>query len=199
MFFLALPDIAIEDRLMAQMQRGDQSALRQVYSAYFDSLYQFVRPRVNDQLEAEDIVSEVFLKLVQAFRTKRLPRQSLRGWLFRVARNQLCDHYHRVGDKRIVQFECDDDPPIEMDWDTASMEDEAIRQLDIGTIMEAVQHLTPDQQDVIMLRYGQMLSLKDTAELMGRNINAIKVLQYRAIQALRRLLAPEKVGYHERV
>ncbi len=82
MILIVLPDIATEDELLARVRRGERQAIRQVYQAYFPPLYQFVRLRVDEGQTAEDIVSDVFTRLVAAAGGKNSPRHSLRGWLF---------------------------------------------------------------------------------------------------------------------
>ena len=196
MFFFALPDITTEDILMRRLRRGDQEALRQIFEAYFESIYQFVRSRLDNQAEAEDIVSEVFLKLVHAFRNQKLPNHSLRGWLFKVARNELNDCYHVKNS--IQTCPLDESLGITDKQYDEDAELEALRTMSANTLRSAIRQLTIEQQEVIALRYGQMLSLNETAELLGKNVNAIKVLQYRAIRTLRRILSETRVSaYHD--
>src|SRR5690606_8639100 len=94
MIFLTLPDIADEDRLLARAHRGQQDALREIYLHYYTPIYQFIRMRTDDVDTAEDLAADVFVQLVNAFRQGKGPHHSLRGWLFRVARHLLYDHYH---------------------------------------------------------------------------------------------------------
>src|SRR5262245_45784075 len=89
----ALPDISTENRLLMRATLNDQEAVREIYELFFPPIYQFVRLKVEDTLLAEDIASEVFTKLIDNVGTRRGPRQSLRGWLFRVARNEIYRQY----------------------------------------------------------------------------------------------------------
>jgi hypothetical protein len=84
-----LPELAQEDLLLARARRGDRVALTEIYEAYFPAIYQFIRLRVDDRQVAEDVASEVFVTLIDTIGTHSGPRQSLRGWLFRVARSEL--------------------------------------------------------------------------------------------------------------
>lgn len=184
MIVIILPDIALEDRLLARAQRGDQDAIRQIYEAYFGPIYHFIRLRVDDRGMAEDLASEVFLKMVAAFKGASAPRQSLRGWLFRVARNVLHDHYGRRD--RLSETALDEFLPAPGD---ETQEIQFMRSLEIERARQALQRLSFEQQEVILLRFGQMLSLQETADIMGKKINAVKALQFRAVNALRRHLA----------
>lgn len=183
MIILTLPDIAIEDRLLARARRGDDDAVRDIYRLYFDSVYRYIRLRVDDAAQAEDLASAVFVRLVQALRGAHPPRQSLRGWLFQVARNQIADHHGR--EKRMTMTALDEwiaDPGTE------DIEVHFIRALDVRRARQALAHLTAEQQEVLMLRFGQSLSLQETAEIMNKSANTIKQLQFRAVNALRRIL-----------
>lgn len=181
LLFVALPDLPAEDRLLAKARRGDRKAVATIYETYFDPLYQFIRWRVNDPALAEDLTGDVFVKFLGALQGKHAPRDSLRGWLFRVARNVLYDHYHRAVDTA----ELDDNLPAPAHNDAES---QVMRALDAEQVQRALRTLPPDQQDVLVLRFGQLLNLQDTADSMGRSVTAIKSLQFRAINALRRVL-----------
>ncbi len=179
---LALPDLPDEDRLLAQARRGDRKAIARIYDSFFEPVYRFIRWRVDDPAVAEDLTSEVFLKFLAALRGEHAPRDSLRGWLFRVARNVLHDHYRGSPPAN----ELDDSLLLVSEGD---MESDLQARLDAERVRRALAMLAPDQQEVLILRFGEMMSLQETAESMGKSISAIKSLQFRAIDTLRRLLA----------
>jgi RNA polymerase sigma-70 factor (ECF subfamily) len=182
LLLLALPDLPDEDRLLTQARRGDRKAIARIYDSFFEPVYRFIRWRVDDPAVAEDLTSEVFLKFLAALRSEHAPRDSLRGWLFRVARNVLHDHYRGATPVN----ELDDSLPLLAEGD---MESDLQARLDAERVRRALAMLAPDQQEVLILRFGQMMSLQDTAESMGKSISAIKSLQFRAVDTLRRLLA----------
>jgi RNA polymerase sigma-70 factor (ECF subfamily) len=188
LLLLALPDIPDEDRLLVQARRGNQQAIADLYEAFFDPVYQFIRWRVDDPQAAEDLTSDVFIKFLNALQGQNAPRQSVRGWLFRVARNVLHDHYQRAG--TAVGLEDDLAAPPE---DEA--EARLLQSLEIEQVRHGLRMLATDQQEVLLLRFGEMLSLEDTAESMGKSISAVKSLQFRAIDALRRSLGEAKVHH----
>lgn len=184
MIVLILPDIAEEDSLLAKARGGDQRAIMQIYEHYFNPIYQFVRMRTDDPSLAEDIAGEVFLKLVGALKSRTAPRQSLRGWLFSVARHELARHYGRS--KRYAITTLDDWEPIPSD--DPDLEAYYLRQISAERARKALRMLAPDQQEVLILRFGQGLNLEETSDVMGKSISAIKSLQTRAIQTLRGIL-----------
>lgn len=182
MIIVVLPDIAVEDRLLAQARRGDENAIRDIYALYFASIYRYIRLRVENTNEAEDLASEVFVKLVKALRGVNAPRSSLRGWLFQVARNQIADHHGK--EKRMTMTTLDE-------WIADGGDDlelQFMRSLDLQRARQGLSQLTSEQQDVLIFRFGQGLSLQETAQLMGKNTNTIKQLQFRAVSTLRRIL-----------
>lgn len=181
LLLLALPDLPDEDRLLARARRGDRRAIGEIYERYFDAIYQFIRWRVDDPAVAEDLTSEVFIKLLSALQSSAAPADSLRGWLFRVARNSLYDHYQRP----VPTTSLDEALPLAAD---ANTEAQFIRATEVERVQHALRTLAVDQQEVLILRFGQMLNLEATADSMGKSVSAIKSLQFRAINSLRRAL-----------
>lgn len=181
LLLLALPDLPDEDRLLARARRGDRRAIGEIYERYFDAIYHFIRWRVDDPAVAEDLTSEVFIKLLSALQSSAAPADSLRGWLFRVARNSMYDHYQRP----VPTTSLDEALPLAADADT---EAQFIRATEVERVQHALRTLAVDQQEVLILRFGQMLNLEATADSMGKSVSAIKSLQFRAINSLRRAL-----------
>ncbi|MCL4246716.1 MAG: sigma-70 family RNA polymerase sigma factor [Anaerolineae bacterium] len=182
MILITLPDLAFEDTLLAGARNGSHEALRQIFDLYYDSVYQYIRLRVEDAPQAEDMASDVFVKLLDSLRKGKAPRQSLRGWLFKVARNGIYDHYGKR--KRLTLTDLEDWIPAEGD----EPEVQFMQTLNAESLRAALRLLTDEQQEVLILRFGQMLSLQETAAIMGKHVNAIKALQFRATNALRRAL-----------
>lgn len=185
MIVLILPDLPAEDRLLARARQGDQEAIMRIYESYFTPIYQYVRLRVGDAALAEDIASDVFVKLVSAFKGRNAPSHSLRGWLFKVARNEIYAHFGKV-----KQF------PTETleEWLPSGDEDaeaRVIRSLSTDQARRALTMLAPEQQEVLILRFGQALDLQATADVMGKSVSAIKSLQFRAVQTLRGILGED--------
>jgi RNA polymerase sigma-70 factor (ECF subfamily) len=184
----ALPDLPDEDRLLAQARRGDRKAIASIYEAFFDPVYQFIRWRVDDAHLAEDLTSDVFIKFLSALQSPNAPRHSVRGWLFRVARNALYDHYNRP----VTNGDLDEELPAPPEEDA---EAQLMHTLDVERVQRALRMLATDQQEVLVLRFGQMMNLHDTAESMGKSVSTVKSLQFRAIDTLRRLLSETEAEY----
>lgn len=176
-----LPDIDTENRLLAMARRGDKRAVADIYEKYFPSVYQFVRLHVESTHSAEDIASEVFFRLVDNIGKSNGPQKTLRGWLFQVARNEI---YRQHGKRRKM-------PTTTLEeWVPASddVEAEFAQRAGIDRVRKALQMLSSEQQEVLILRFAEALSLEETADMMGKSVSAIKSLQFRAVESIRRIL-----------
>jgi RNA polymerase sigma-70 factor (ECF subfamily) len=190
MVVIVLPDIPAEDRLLARAQRGDDAAILQIYEGYFSAIYSYIRLRVDDPETAEDLASDVFVKMVNAFRGRSAPRHSLRGWLFKVARNTISTHYGKI--RRFPTTTLEEWMPDDTHGD---LEVRFLRAVGAERARRALGMLAPDQQEVLILRFGQMLDLEETADVMGKSIGAVKSLQFRAVNTLRGILGETQVKH----
>jgi RNA polymerase sigma-70 factor, ECF subfamily len=184
----ALPDIPTEDMLLSRASRGEQAAVTQIYELYFPSIYRFVRLQVGDLTVAEDIASEVFIKFMDTVGGRTGPRHSLRGWLFQVARNEINQHYGKV--RQFPTETLDEWIPSASDHDP---EIQFMQSIDRERAQQALRTLVPEQQEVLLLRFVESLSLQETADVMNKSASAIKSLQFRAIESLRRILSNMKL------
>lgn len=183
MIVIVLPDVAQERQLLHDASRKSQSAQKEIYEQYFSPIYNFIRLRVNDREQARDIAADVFLDFFIALNKPNPPRTSLRAWLFRVARNKIYDYY---GHKKQISSETLEE------WIPASQEHNPESQFLHDYTLERTRRvlgmLADDQREVLILRFGQELSLQETADLMDRSVSAVKSLQFRAVDRLRDLL-----------
>lgn len=190
MIIIVLPDTASDHDLLRQAQRGDQAAIKAIYQQYFDPIYQFIRLRVANRQTAEDLAGNVFLEFVRAIRKGKPPRKNLRAWLFRVARNELYDHY---GERKQVR------EVVLGDWLPAAPHNDPELQFshtaDLQRIRRALLQLTEPQQELLLLRFGQLLNLEETADVMGKSVSAVKSLQFRAVRALRDELSQQDTDH----
>lgn len=161
----------------------DSQAVSAVYDRYFAEVFRYIRYRLGDETVAEDLASDVFVRLLEAVQAGRGPRQNLRGWLMGTASHLVMDHLRR----RYRQ-------PVESLADehvsAAPAPVEEIERRDRARSLQgALARLTPDQQHVLALRFGQGFSIEETAAAMRKNLNAVKQLQLRALAALNRQMA----------
>lgn len=161
----------------------DEKALIAIHQRYYPVVYRYAQYRLSDQAHAEDIASEVFVRLIDAVRSGKGPRTTVRGWLMGTAANMINDHYRRhyahTEEALTEKIHSDGGNPDQLNERAERVE----------AVRKALEKLTPEQQHVLALRFGSEFSLEETAELMGKNINAVKALQFRAISTLRRLIS----------
>lgn len=193
--------VAVEEHgLVQRAQQGDRQAFGQIYQHHVDRVYSFVVFRVRDAALAEDLTHEVFIQALRALDTFDW-RGSLAPWLLRIARNTVIDHWRRVArrpERPLTAVEGafeedDDDSRIErlVAEEASEAVADAERALDRVRIVTAAAHLTELQQQVLALRFSAGLSIRETAEAMGRSEGAIKNLQHHALKSLRRHLDVE--------
>lgn len=183
MILIVLPDPSTEMPLLTRLQRGDQDAVIEIYEQFFAPLYQYVRLKVGNRAAAQDIVSEVFVRLIESAGKPSTPRENLRAWLFTVARNEVYRLYGRPRPLSLSDLE---------EWMPAPPESNPEVRLGDMVHLERVRHalrmLAADHQEVLILRFGQRLSLQETADLLGKSVSAVKSLQFRALDTLRSIL-----------
>lgn len=153
-----------------------------IYDQYFSEVYRYVLYRIGDQTVAEDMASDVFIRLLEAVNEGRAPQTNLKGWLIGTASHIVADHLRKK--YRRPEDEIPDSLP-DLKPGPASEVDQREQN---RAVQSAYSQLTSEQQDVLALRFGQGYSLEETAEFMKKNVNAIKALQFRALAALQREL-----------
>lgn len=181
LFLGATSVINDDDRLLDGARRLDSRDLAAIHDRYYPDLYRYLLYRTNDEHTAEDLASEVFIRLLDILHAGR-PPTVLRAWLFGVAGNLIADHYRRQS--RRPQVALSDELPAL----TTDVESETGSRLAASAVRDALHHLTDEQQQVLALRFGDGRSIDDTATLMRKSVTAVKQLQFRAVAALRRHL-----------
>lgn len=173
--------MAQDAALLNQARRLDEHALSQIYDRHYAEVYRYVLCRTGQPEVAEDIASETFLRLVETLHQGRTHIFKVRAWLFGVASHIIGDYFRRVPHEH-TGFDDDLLSP-------QSTDGEAEQNLRWQVVRSALRQLTADQQAAMALRFGGGLSVQETADLMGKSPNAVKILQYRAVVALRKLLS----------
>jgi RNA polymerase sigma-70 factor, ECF subfamily len=173
--------------LVAARQR-EPAAITRVYTAYAPSLFRFFMAAVGDRHEAQDLTGSVFLSVIEALPGFRGPVEALGGWLFRIARNDLYD-YRRKQARSPGLAPLDD----HLDEATAAAgaedpEELAIERLEGTRVMAALQQLSPDQREVLLLRMAAGLTAPEVAAVLHKTTGAVKALQHRGLASLARVL-----------
>lgn len=173
-----------EQRLLQQAQRGDTDAFAALYRTHVQAIYRYVAHRVNDAHLAEDLTGDVFTKALQGLDRYQDQGKPFVAWLYRIAHARVIDHYRRIG-RRPAESDLEAEPlPVIPDMDAPMLQREAAR-----TLRAAIAELTDDQQQVIILRFIEGHRIETIAGLMGKQPNAVKQLQHRALRTLASRLA----------
>jgi RNA polymerase sigma-70 factor (ECF subfamily) len=172
-----LPD---ETALLARARELDSRALGQIHDLYYPEIYRYAAYRTGEAETAADIASEVFLRLLDALHAGRAPQTTLRGWLFGTASHLVADHFRRAPRERATLAET-----MVAHTSPAAEAEARVRQ---NRVNAAIRRLTPEQQEVLTLRFGDGFSVEQTAEALKKSVSAVKSLQFRALDALRQWL-----------
>lgn len=174
--------MASENELLKLARQFDAESLAQIYDTFSPGLYRYAMRLTGDQDLAEECVADTFSRLLQAFSFGKGPREFLQAYLYRIAHNWVVDYFRRK------PFE-----PESLDEERSdgglSPEEQANISLQNHRLRKAILSLTPDQQQVIALKYLEGLENMDIARALKKPVGAIKSLQHRALINLKKQLA----------
>ena len=171
--------------LLKRVRQWDEAAMAQVYDTYAPAIYRYAYHRTGHQDTAQEIVAETFHRFLVALKQGGGPTENLSAWLYRVAHNLIVDFYRRQPAQEPATL--DDVVVADVDHGEIHLE----RQTQVAQAHNALKQLTPLQQQVIVLRFLEEMSLEEVADIVNRTVGAVKALQHRAINSLRRILEEE--------
>jgi len=176
-----------ETQAIRAASRGDPDAVAHLYELYQPGIFRFLYYRTGSTQFAEDLTSEVFLRMVRSLSGFQPGKGTFAAWLYQIARRVLYDWYRSNAAHPLVEL-------AETHPDPAPKPDEtAERRLEHAVLAQAMRSLPAEQQDVLILRFINGLSLGMTAEAIHRSIDAVKGLQSRGLQKLREVLTERGV------
>lgn len=178
--------VTAEAALLRRAKAYDPEALADLYDRYAPRMYAYIYRRVGDAALAEDLTSELFVRVLRAIQSNRAWSTSFTAWLYRIAHNLVVDSYRRR--PVVPSVALDETPDIPDENDPA---DVVQTSQDSERLRSALNHLTLEQQEVLTLRFGEGLTARRTAQIMQKTTGAVEALQRRALAALRRILAGE--------
>ena len=175
-----------EAPLVQRAKSGDSEAFAQLYDAYVARVYRYIYFRVTDDAAAEDLTSQVFLKAWESLDRYQMGSSPFVAWLYTIARNLVIDYYRTK--KESV--------PLEDVHTLASHEtpvEEVEARFDLQAMRDALQFLTDDQQQVLILKYIAGLPNENIARIMNKREGAVRALQMRALQTLAKFMEKKEV------
>ncbi|MBI9107300.1 MAG: sigma-70 family RNA polymerase sigma factor [Spirochaetales bacterium] len=167
------------EKLAAAARAGDAQAFGSLYELYFDRIYRFIYYRCLHRETAEDLCSKTFLKALGGLTGFDSEKGSFGSWLYRIALNNLTDHFRKSG-----RFEVVSDV-----WELPSEQDplfDAHNRLYWEKLKPVFDELEPAKKEIIIMRVWDGLSFGEIAELTGRSEAACKMTFKRTIVALRK-------------
>ena len=166
--------MAVDQEWLARLKRRESSAWTELFEREHPVVFRAVLARVGSFAAAEDITGQVFLEAIEGIGRYRDRGRPMTAWLLTIARHRSIDWLR----KQRARPEALDGDVVEAGGEVPSLDD-ALRLLE---------RLTPEQRDVMVLRFVEGYSLEETAQLTGRSIGSVKALQHRAVRQLRSVL-----------
>ncbi|MBV7328007.1 RNA polymerase sigma factor [Chloroflexi bacterium TSY] len=174
-----------ERRLLEGARKYDKQILTEIYDLYSDELYRYAMRRLGDADLAEECIAETFSRFLQALQRGKGPQKYLRAYLYRAAHNWMTNYFQR----RPPHQSDIDELQIGNDEDLLDAFDKQQKQ---ERIRAALAKLTPEQSQVVMLKYYEGWNNREVAEVIQKPVGSVKSLQHRALGALRRILLPKE-------
>lgn len=173
--------------IIARAAERDPGAWTAIYERFSGPIFRFLTHQVADRGVAEDLTAGVFLEAIEAAPRFAGDESALRAWLFRIARHNLIDHFRRTRRSRTRPIEETGDEELARAG-AEDPEESALRNLERGRVLAAIDKLSADQREVVLLRLAGGLTSSEIAGLLGKTTGAVKALQHRAMRALARHL-----------
>jgi len=174
------------EELLQKARAFDKRALAKIYDLYSDALYAYAYKHVGIAQVAEDLVAETFRRFLTALEQGGGPRKHLRAYLYRITHNLITDLYRR-------------NPPPAMDLDEDHFVEEGpgppallAEEQESNRVRRALRLLTPEQRQVLTLKFLEGWSSQEIAHAMEKSLGAVKALQHRGVAALQRILLTEE-------
>jgi RNA polymerase sigma factor (sigma-70 family) len=167
-----------DEELTRTAREGDKDAFMHLYERHVVKIERYVRHRVTDPADVEDVVSVIFLEALRHVRRYDPARAHFSTWLFGIATHTLHNYYRRSGRRVPAMSELShavDDP-----------EATTIRNETVEHMQKTLTTLSQDQQDALALRFGAGLSFVEVGAALHRSESAAKMLVQRALAGLRR-------------
>jgi RNA polymerase sigma-70 factor, ECF subfamily len=172
---------------LAAARLREPAAVTRVYTAYAPALFRFFMASVGDRHLAEDLTGSTVVSAIESLPKFRGPVEALGGWLFQIARHDLYDHRRKQSRSRTEPLE-DNLKEVAASDGAIDPEDLAITRLEGGRVLRALQELSPDQREVLLLRMAAGMTAPEVAELLGKTTGSVKALQHRGLNSLARVL-----------
>jgi RNA polymerase sigma-70 factor (ECF subfamily) len=175
--------------LVERAQAGDRGALEELYLLHFDRIYSYLHVSVGNKHDAEDLTTQTFLKMLESIGRFRWQSAPFSAWLFRIAHNLAMDHFRAA--RRWQPEEDVPEPPAD---ESTSAEMGALESIGRKSMLELIEDLSPEQQQVLTLKFVFNFANGEVATILGKTEGAIKSLQHRALASLQKQIESKTAG-----
>lgn len=175
-------DAMQEEWLEIQAAQKDPALFRPLYNRYFDPIFRFIFRRTNDESLSADICSLVFLKAMQRLPDYRFKGVPFSAWLYRIASNEIAQHYRLAQKNRVVSIEETNITNMFEEMNEAKNEDHR------NNLIIALDSLKPNDLQLIEMRFFEQRPFKEIADIVGITESNAKVKTYRILERLKKKL-----------
>jgi len=169
--------------LVERAQQGNREALEELYLLHFDRIYSYLHMSVGNRHDAEDLTTQVFVKMLESIGKFRWRSAPFSAWLFRIAHNLAMDHF-----RASKRWQPEEEVPEPDPGERSAAEEEALESIGRQSMLEMIGKLSHEQQQVLTLKFVFNFSNAEAATILDKTEGAIKSLQHRALASLQRQL-----------
>ena len=177
-----------DEQLLARAKQLDPVALQALHQRFYEPVARYIQFKVSDLHTTEDLSGEVFVRVLEGLKRGRAWKESPQGWIMGIARHVVTDYYRKK--ERMTEVELGE-------WLTAAEENDPSHQAVLSDrkrrLKAAIQRLTDEQRDVVLLRFMEGINIAGVAKAMNKSPGAVKGLQHRALRALAEELRNSRV------
>jgi RNA polymerase sigma-70 factor (ECF subfamily) len=170
-----------EEWLEVQAAQEDPAMFRPLYDRYFEPIYLYILRRTADEALSADICSQVFLKAMQRIGGYQFKGVPFSAWLYRIASNEVAQHYRKAKKKRVVTLE--DAPVAEL---MEEMQEEGLAEDYMPLLVEVLDQLKEEDLQLIELRFFEGRPYKEIAGIMDITENNAKVRTFRILNRMKK-------------
>lgn len=170
-------------QLLIQAKQLNPAALCTLHQRFYEPVARYIQFKIDDPHLVEDLTSEVFMRVLQGLKRDQAWQDSPQGWITGIARHVVADYYRQK--ERVTEVELSDQFAAAS---AANPAHQAVLSERKHLLEQAIQRLSEEQRDVILLRFMEGIDIQGVAKAIRKTPGAVKALQYRALRALAEMM-----------
>lgn len=171
-----------EEWTLVQAAQKNPARFGVLYDRYYEPIFRFVYQRIADEELTADLCSQVFLKAMQNLSRYTYKGVPFSAWLYRIATNEISQHYRQTNKNRVVTLEDNYAQSIQEELDNKEE-----LEINIGVLEKVIQQLKPDEVQMVELRFFEKRAFKEIGDILNMTENNAKVKVYRLLQKMKKL------------